>query len=109
MNADLPPQENAGHQDASPDSPLTSVRHELHGSIAHILGFSEIWIEELHESNSDTLKAGFNSIFRTATRMMAQVNEGLPQLKGRLAELAAFQRQLCEKASEIVDVTEELA
>lgn len=111
----MPAQENAEIQEGSAESLSTAMaaglRHELHGSIAHILGFSEIWIEEFSGNEDGTLKRGLSLIFQTASQLMVLVNEGLPAVKAEMgaAQLSLLRKQLGEQASEIIKASEDLA
>src|SRR5436190_18584979 len=52
--------------DAAFSSRVAKTRHDLNNSIAHILGFSEMWLEELQEQAGGSLHSGLQGIFRTA-------------------------------------------
>src|SRR5262249_1649239 len=90
---------------------LLKIRHEFHNSLAHILGFGELWLDELPETGDDALKQGLQTICQTAARMMARVNEDLLEAKVEAdpAALAGLRRELEEQASRIIIATENLA
>jgi len=37
-------------------SRVSKARHDLHNSVGHIVGFSEMWVEEFREQNSEVLQ-----------------------------------------------------
>ena len=112
MKGDAPAQDNRQAESTSARShpEVRKLRHELHGSITHILGFSEIWVEELQDLEDARIKKGFDLITHTARQMMAQINENLPAAKAEptLAQVSSLQRQLAEKGGEIVETAEQL-
>jgi adenylate cyclase len=111
LSADNSPPRRAAPSDPELTLRLVKARHELHSSIAHILGFSEMWLEELQGKAGDSLQPGLQLIFRTASEMMEYINEGLAQAKIEAgpADLSALERRLCEHTSEIIAATESLA
>ena len=113
MNGDASAQKSSQKGSSTPGSPteVGKLRHELHGSITHILGFSEIWVEELREEGNSALKQGFDLITEAARQMMAQINESLPPAKVEpaLAQVLSLKTQLSEKSSQIVAAAADLA
>src|SRR5690349_7520517 len=115
MKADAPTQDSA---DSASSLRMARVRHDLHNSIAHILGFSEMWLEEIQEKEvgrvvlnaPSQLKPGLQVIFRAAGQMMARINEDLGQakLEAGATDLSSLQRALSEQTTQIVEATEEL-
>src|SRR5438552_18726497 len=87
------------------------ARHELHSSIAHILGFSEMWLEEMQQGGSETTRSGLEFIYQAGTQMMTQINEELahPKIEAKQADLSSLQRQLCENSVQIISATGRLA
>src|SRR5690349_12148175 len=71
----------------------SKARHDLNNSIAHILGFAEMWLEEIPEEDAN-LRSHLDVIFRTAQRMMAQVGEhlGATQVEKGAMNYARLQR-----------------
>ena len=105
MNPDPPAQENPPRRAVPGDSPfglrVVKARHDLHSSIGHIVGFSEMWLEELPEQGCEPLQQGLEIICRRAGEMMIQINEGLnaPKIEAGLTDLSLLQRQVCAQAS----------
>src|SRR5690349_6436405 len=113
MNGDASGQKSSHKGSSTPGSPteVGKLRHELHGSITHILGFSEIWAEELREQGNSALKQGFNLITEVARQRMAQINESLPAAKVEpaLAQVLSLKTKLAEKSSQIIATATDLA
>src|SRR5437667_7333871 len=105
MKADLPAQEaTEARGDSQLSLRVTKARHDLHNSIGHILGFSEMWLEEFREEELEL-------IFRTAGEMRAQINEGLsaPRIESGVVDLPSLQSQLCGEAEQILGAANNLA
>src|SRR5262245_14388865 len=100
MKADSPAQE----KDSQLSVRVTKARHDLHNSIGHIVGFSEMWLEEFKEE-------GLELIFRTAGEMRAQINEGLSasRIEAGLVDLVLLQSQVCAEAEQILAAANTLA
>src|SRR5438477_4603471 len=92
-------------------SRVSKARHDLHNSIGHIVGFSEMWVEEFREQNSELLQREMQGIFQAACEMTAQINEGfnVAKFEAGLIDLASVERQICGRASQIVATAEILA
>src|SRR5256885_141983 len=90
---------------------VARARHDLHNSTAHILGFAELWLEELQEKGGDPLSLGLELIHRTAVQIMARIDEDLGQarIEAGAFNLSSLQNQLCEQALQIVEAAESLS
>src|SRR5438067_13031042 len=105
MKANPPSVEAAEKQGGSELSlRVTKARHDLHNSIGHILGFSEMWLEEFREEELEL-------IFRRAGEMRAQINEGLsaPRIEAGVVDLPSLQSQLCGESEQILGAANSLA
>jgi sigma-B regulation protein RsbU (phosphoserine phosphatase) len=90
---------------------VSKARHDLHNSIGHIVGFSEMWGEDLQEQGCESLQREMQFIYRTASEMMTQISEGLnaSKIEAGLVELPSLQRQVSSQASQIIAIAEGLA
>src|SRR2546427_11607017 len=107
MNAELPAQESLPRR-AAFSLRAARARHDLHNSISHILGFAELWLEELQEKGGGPLPSGLELIHRTAVQIMARIDEDLgpARIRAGAIDLPSPQKQLCEQALQIVGATE---
>jgi len=90
---------------------VAKARHGLHNSIGQILGFAEMLLEEMLEQGHGHLRAGLESIQRSASQMIAQINDGLDALKieSGLADLRQLQQRVSEHSVQIVTTARSLA
>ena len=106
------PPEPTRDETNDPPFPLrvARVRHDLNNSITHIVGFSEILLEEAQEQAREPLRADLKFINRTGNEMMKHINESLnsPKIESGLAHLAQLQERLCDTASQIAAAVERL-
>src|SRR2546422_530554 len=76
MNPDLPIPQSAPGGESAPVASLSlrviKARHDLVNPIGHILGFSEMLLEEVQTQGHDRLRAQLQLVHQTASRMMAQ-------------------------------------
>src|SRR5438105_13103134 len=114
LKAELPIQESAapsaGLTLPQLASQLIKARHDLHNSIGHILGFSEMLLEEVHEQGSNHLRDELEIINQTATRIMAHIHESLDpvKLQATLENSLSFERRFRGQTSQIVATAETL-
>ena len=90
---------------------VARARHGLHNSIGQILGFAEMLVEEAQEQGHSHLRAGLETIHRTATQMIGQINDGLdaPKIELGLVDLRQLQRRVSEHSVQIVTIAKRLA
>src|SRR5882762_6374950 len=86
---------------------VVKTRHDFHNSLTHILGFSEMLLEEAQERGRDHLRDDLNLIHRTADLLMRQISDKLdaPKIKAGHINLASLERQICKHATEIETAT----
>src|SRR5258708_5055145 len=86
---------------------VSRARHDLHNSLGHILGFSEILLEGVEEPGPEKLRPELELIRRLATQMISQTNDALDaaNIEAGRADLPALQAQLGESAGRIVAAT----
>jgi adenylate cyclase len=89
---------------------IARARHDLNNCIGHIHGFSEMWLEDVQEDAPPELRNGLRTIYETAAGMIARATEALQAaaLERSPGELPALQQQLCDSASRILVVLEEV-
>jgi len=76
---------------------LSHLRHELHTPLNHIIGYSEMLLEDVAESGQATLEPGLRAVHADARRLLALIDAFLGQARvesdevdlGRLAVEAA--------------------
>src|SRR5439155_2190742 len=90
---------------------MARARHDLHNSTAHILGFAELWLEDLQAKGGAPLSPGLELIHRTAVQIMARIDEDLGQarIEAGAFNLSSLQKQLYEQAWQIVEAAESLS
>jgi class 3 adenylate cyclase len=83
---------------------VLKIRHELHNSIGHILGFSEMLLEEAGEQGRDHLRPELERILQSAKQMIGQINEDLhtPKIEAGLSNLPALERLLCDWSEQVM-------
>src|SRR5260370_38219328 len=86
---------------------VVKTRHDFHNSLTHILGFSELLLEETQERGRDHLRPDLDLIHRTAGLLMQQISDNLdaPKIKAGHINLASLERQICKHATEIESAT----
>ncbi|GAB4215277.1 MAG: hypothetical protein OHK0022_54960 [Roseiflexaceae bacterium] len=77
--------EQHDHGGGAPD--LRTVRHELRTPVNHIIGYSEMLLEEAADAQEDDLAPGLQRIVQLGKQLLAQINEALAD--DQRAELAA--------------------
>src|SRR5947207_2585111 len=90
---------------------VVRTRHDLHNALTHILGFSEMLLEELPEQGREPLRTELELINRTAAHLMTQIGEKLdaPKIKAGHIDLSSLERQICKQAAQIETTSEALA
>src|SRR5438874_11884885 len=83
---------------------VSRARHDLHNSIGHILGFSEILLDDVEEAGREKLRPELELIRQLATEMISQTNDALDaaDIEAGRADLTALQAKLGEAAARIV-------
>jgi adenylate cyclase len=91
-------------------SRVIKARHELHNSLGHILGFSEVMLEEVQAQGRDDVCSNLEFIRRTAGKIVAQIDEGLdaPKIEAGFSDLSSLERQVCEQAAQIAATADTL-
>lgn len=90
---------------------VAKARHGLHNSIGQILGFAEMLLEESQEQGRGQLRGGLESILRSASQMIGQINDSLdaPKIESGLVDLRQLQQRVSEHSVQIVTTAESLA
>jgi hypothetical protein len=90
---------------------VSRARHDLHNSLGHILGFSEMLLDEVQEPGQERLRPELELIQRLATQMISQTNDTLDaaSIEAGRADLPALQAKLGEGAVRIVGAANTLA
>jgi len=90
---------------------VIKARHDLHNSIGHVLGFSEMLLEEAQEQGRRNLIAELASLLESSRHMIAQINEHLetPRIQAGFTDLPGLQRLLCSWAAQAVASVQVLA
>src|SRR5437867_244918 len=89
---------------------VIKARHDLRNSLTHILGFSEILLEEIQEQGRDHLRSDLQFIQRTAAQLMEQVSEKLdtPRIEAGHINLSALEAEVCKQAAQIEAATQKI-
>jgi CheY-like chemotaxis protein len=89
---------------------LRTLRHELRTPVNHILGYSELLLEEAEDAAQDALADRLRQIHDDGNRALVAINDGLDPSKGAIEEIdAALLRQAVAPPLEsIVDIGAEL-
>ncbi len=109
-----PVQSCAEYAAAAPDPKLhmrvIKTRHDLHNCIGHILGFSEMLLEEAREQGRDHLRAQLEQMALSTSRVIAQVNEHLEtsRIQAGLSDLLGLEQFLLSWAAQVVSSVEHL-
>jgi DNA-binding response OmpR family regulator len=76
---------------------LADLRHDLVTPINHVLGYSELLLEEAGERGLVDLLPGLEKLHGVGKELLARVNEGLDAARGEVgaAELRMLSRELC--------------
>src|SRR5690242_8680147 len=75
---------------------VIKARHDLHNTIAHVLGFSEMLLEDARKDGLHHLCPKLERLIRTGEEMIAHVNENLvtSKVESGLANLPRLERLL---------------
>src|SRR5205807_7613648 len=75
---------------------MIKARHDLHNSIGHVLGFSEMLLEEAHEQGRADLVPELEGLLQSSRTIIAQINEHLetPRIQAGFSDLPALQHLL---------------
>src|SRR2546425_3305058 len=98
MSLDSPPQERPSTaSDAKLNMRVIKARHDLHNSIGHVLGFSEMLFEEAQEQGRSDLCPELERLFQDAKQMITHINEDLliSKIEAGLSNLPGLERLLC--------------
>src|SRR6266478_8487778 len=89
---------------------VLKTRHDLHNSIGHVLGFSEMLLEEAQERGHDHMRPELERLLQSAKQMIGQINEDLhtAKIEAGLSNLPALERLLCAWADQVIASVETL-
>ena len=89
---------------------VVKTRHDFHNSLTHILGFSEMLLEEAQEIGREHLRDDLELIQRAARLLMNQISDKLdaPKIKAGHIDLSSLQRQVRKHAAEIESASDAL-
>src|SRR6266478_10125806 len=89
---------------------VLKTRHDLHNSIGHILGFSEMLLEEVQEQGHDHMRPELERLLQSAKQIIGQINEDLhtAKIEAGLSNIPALERLLCDWADQVISSVETL-
>ena len=89
---------------------VIKTRHDLHNSIGHVLGFSEMLLEEAREHGRDQLGAELEQLARGTKEIIAQINEQLEtsRIQAGLSNLPGLERLLLGWTDQVAAAIENL-
>src|SRR2546422_3852249 len=111
MSLDSPPRERPSTaSDPKLNMRVIKARHDLHNSIGHVLGFSEMLLEEAREEGRDHLRPELEQLLQSAKQMIGQINELLdtPKIEAGFSDIPGLERVLCGWASQVIASVEAL-
>ena len=84
---------------------LAHLRHELHTPLNHIIGYSEMLLEELGPTDPLALGPGLHSVHATAHQVLARLNDSLGGLQAEHGpfDLAALSTELAGPLATMAD------
>jgi len=87
---------------------VIKARHDLHNSIGHVLGFSEMLLEQAEEQGQDDLSLELQRLVQSAQEITAHINEDLlaSKIEAGLSNLDGLERLLCLWAAEVIESVE---
>lgn len=87
---------------------VIKTRHDLHNSIGHVLGFSEMLLEEVQEQGRAQFRPQLEAMLQSAKQMIGLLNEHLEtaRIEAGLGDLSRLEQQLCQWADEVVSRVE---
>jgi adenylate cyclase len=90
---------------------VSRTRHDLNGFISHILGFSEMLLEQVRDEGRSGLCPPLELVHQTATQMLERTNAILDaaRLEAGSGDLAVLRGQLSEQADQILAAEKALA
>lgn len=90
---------------------VAKARHDLRNPLSHILGFSEMLLDEAKTHGHQNLQADLELIYRTADRMIALTNHYLDwhKIEAGPSELPVLEDQLRKLSALVLTTTERLA
>src|SRR5262245_36019290 len=108
MGADPAPLPTAS---SSLASRVSRVRHDLHNSIGHILGFSEMLREEAEKPGGAKIRVELELIRDLAGQLISQTNETLEaaNIEAGRADLPGLRGKLDGGSARIIDAANKLA
>ncbi|HET9488790.1 MAG TPA: histidine kinase dimerization/phospho-acceptor domain-containing protein, partial [Methylomirabilota bacterium] len=69
--------------------PAAQLRHELRTPLNHIIGYTEMLLEELEDSHKPELAAGLGAVRDDARQLLTRLNEVLARGQTGAPDLAA--------------------
>jgi hypothetical protein len=90
---------------------VIKARHDLHNTIAHVLGFSEMLLEDAREERLHNLCPKLELLVKTGEEMILHVNENLvgSKIEAALSNLPRLERLLCSWANQVIASVELLS
>src|SRR5438105_1324951 len=110
LEREFQPGEQLAGADPKLNLRVLKTRHDLHNSIGHVLGFSEMLLEESQEQGHDHLRPELERLLHSAKRMIAQINEDLdtPKIEAGLSNIPALERLLGDWSAQVIASVERL-
>jgi adenylate cyclase len=89
---------------------LSKARHDVHNSLGHILGFSEMLLEDFGDQSGEELRAGLGMLNRTAREAMGRLRQALDasRIASGLCDLPML-CNVCEMCNQMADCADGLA
>src|SRR5262252_7374144 len=86
------------------------MRHDLHNSTGHVLGFGEMLLEEARERGRDQIRPALEELVRGANEIIAQINEQLEtsRIQTGMSDLPGLERLLLTWANQVAVSVENL-
>src|ERR1035438_6862342 len=89
---------------------LVHLRHELRTPVNHILGYSELLIEDASERHLEAFIPAFRQIHSGGRQLLESIHTALGEKTGspkgpdaQSLDLGAFKENLCGTAAEVLD------
>jgi adenylate cyclase len=97
--------------DAKLNMRVIKTRHDLHNSIGHIMGFSEMLLEDARAEGRENHCRELDTLVQSATEMIAQINEELvtQRIEAGQSSVSRLQHQLSNWAARVITSIEILS
>jgi signal transduction histidine kinase len=111
----LPPNRDDGTGGASHHPPdfaqqVAQARHDLRNPLGHIMGFTEILLEQVPKRGYDAMKPGLQAIYQQSEQLVARINQCLDPVRLRegRSNLLALRRETQHIATQVLATAQSL-